>query len=67
MPSIKDYSRAAEVKTAAAPAGQSIWTRPIYIHIMPQLQRKVSHKTAAWTIAIWTVVAVLAATYFLVK
>lgn len=55
---LKDYSKQNK---------QSNWSKPIYIHVMPQLRRKVPNKTFILTIIVWVVILVLVALYFLVK
>ncbi|MFZ4648597.1 MAG: hypothetical protein ACOYMB_03090 [Patescibacteria group bacterium] len=67
MPTIKEYSQEGTNKTPPAAPKQSIWTRPIYIHVMPQLRRKVSHRTFFLTIAVWALVLFVLAIYFFIK
>ncbi|MCX6795414.1 MAG: hypothetical protein NT165_01615 [Candidatus Falkowbacteria bacterium] len=68
MPSsIQEYFKSSDNKKSTVVSGQSIWTRPIYIHVMPQLRRKVSRKTIWLTIGVWLVVLCLAAAYFFIK
>ncbi len=58
MMDFKDYSKQNK---------QSIWTKPIYIHVMPQLRRKVPNKTFVLAVSSWVVILALAAVYFLIK
>lgn len=46
---------------------QSIWTKPIYIHVMPQLKRKVPNKTFVIIVSVWVSILILVVVYFLVK
>lgn len=67
MTTIEEYSRNTESKNPPLVGKQSIWTRPIYIHVMPQLRRKISLKACYITVAIWLVILVVVAVYFFIK
>jgi hypothetical protein len=67
MQSIKDYSQELEGKSQRSVSKQSVWTRPIVIHVMPQLRRKVSHQAFYLTITVWILAISLVATYFFIK
>ena len=59
MLEVKDYSK--------NQTKQSVWTKPIYIHVMPQLKRKVPNKTFIIVVSVWVLILILVAVYFLVK
>ena len=59
MVEVKDYSK--------NQTKQSVWTKPIYIHVMPQLKRKIPNKKFVLLVSIWTSAAGLVVVYFLVK
>ena len=58
MMDIKDYPKQGK---------QTIWTKPIYIHVMPQLRRKVPNKTFIAVVSSWVLILALVITYFLFR